>query len=86
MEIVAQKVTILQLQDNWYLVYCPKAYTGHITCRNLSNSEVFLKPGSNHFYVSPSCQLQLSKHLIILNVSLKLDTTIKHYKWETDKI
>ncbi len=59
MEIVAQKETVLQLQDNWYLVHRSKAYTGYITCHNLSNSEVFLKPGANHFYVSPSCCLHL---------------------------
>jgi hypothetical protein len=52
MEIGAQKKTILQLQDKWYLVHCHKAYNGHITCCNLSNSDVFLKSGANGFYVS----------------------------------
>jgi hypothetical protein len=75
MEITTQKETVLPLLDN-----------GHITCRNLSNSEVFLKPGPNRFYVSPSCQLQLADHLIISDISLKLDNVIKHYKWELDKI
>ncbi len=77
---------MLPLRDNWYLVHSPRQFTGHITCRNLSNSEVFLKPGANRFYISPSCQLQLADHLIISDVSLKLDNVIKHYEWELDKI
>jgi hypothetical protein len=86
MEIITQKETVLQLQDNWHLVHCPKAFTGHVICRNSSNSEVFLKPGANHFYISPSCCLQLRDHLIISDLSLKLDNTIKHYEWELDKL
>jgi hypothetical protein len=86
MEITTQKETVLPLRDNWYLVHSPRTFTGHITCRNLSNSEVFLKPGPNRFYISPSCRLQLADHLIISDVSLKLDNVIKHYEWELDKI
>jgi hypothetical protein len=86
MEITTQKETVLPLGDNWYLVHLPRQFTGHVTCRNLSNSKVFLKPGPNHFYVSPSCRLQLADHLIISDVSLKLDNIIKHYEWELDKI
>lgn len=59
MEIITQKETVLELQDNWYLVHCPKAFTGHVICWNSSNSEVFLKPGANHFYISPSCRYSL---------------------------
>jgi len=86
MEITTQKETVLPLRDNWYLVHSPRQFTGHVTCRNSSNSEVFLRPGPNRFYVSPSCRLQLADHLIISDVSLKLDNVIKHYEWELDKI
>jgi hypothetical protein len=86
MEITTQKETVLPLRDNWYLVHSPQQFTSHITCRNLSNSEVFLKPGPNCFYVSPSCQLQLANQLIISYISLKLDNVIKHYEWELYKI
>jgi hypothetical protein len=86
MVITTQKETVLPLRDNWYLVHSPQQFTGQITCHNLSNSEIFLKPGPNSFYVSPSCCLQLSNHLVISDVSLKLDNVIKHYKWELDKI
>jgi hypothetical protein len=86
MEIITQKETVLPLRDNWYLVHSPRQFTGHITCHNLSNFEIFLKPGLYCFYVSPSCRLQLSDHLIISVISLKLDNVMKHYKWELDKI
>ncbi len=45
-----------------------------------------MKPGPNRFYISPSCRLQLADHLIISDISLKLDNVIKHYEWELDKI
>ncbi len=45
-----------------------------------------MKPGPNCFYISLSCRLQLADHLIISDVSLKLDNVIKHYEWELDKI
>jgi hypothetical protein len=41
MQIVEQTETILQLQDNWYLVYSPSAFTSYIICLNNSNSEGF---------------------------------------------
>ncbi len=86
MEITTQKEMVVPLQDSWYLVHSPQQFTGHITCRSLSNSEIFLKLGPNWFYISPSCRLQLLDHLILSDISLKLDTAIKHYKGELDKI
>jgi hypothetical protein len=38
MKIVEQTITVLQLQDNWYLVYSPSAFTSYIICLNNSNS------------------------------------------------
>jgi hypothetical protein len=43
MQIVEQVETVLQLQDNWYQVYSPVAFTSYIICLNNSNSEVFMK-------------------------------------------
>jgi hypothetical protein len=37
MQIVEQTETVLQLQDNWYLVYSPAAFTSYIICLNNSN-------------------------------------------------
>jgi len=78
MDIEAQMETVLQLQDIWYQVHSPCQFTGHITCQNASNTRLFLKPRASHFYVSPSCCLQLWDHLIISNLS--------NYEWELDHI
>jgi hypothetical protein len=86
MQIVEQTKTILQLQDNWYLVYSPAAFTNYIICLNNSNSEVFVKTGPNRIYISPSCWMHLKDHVLISDFSLRLDSVIKHYEWALDEI
>jgi len=76
MRIVEQQETVLQLQDNWYLVYSPIAFTSYITCLNNSNSEVLLKTCPNRVYVSPSCRMRIKDHLLVSDFALRLDTTI----------
>jgi hypothetical protein len=55
MKIVEQTETVLQLQDNWYLVYSPSAFTSYIICLNNSNSEVLIKMGPSRIFILPSC-------------------------------
>jgi hypothetical protein len=86
MRIVEQTKTVLQLQDYWYLVYLPAAFTSYIICLNNSNSEVFVKIGPNRIYISPSCQMCLKDHVLISDFSLRLDSIIKHYEWDLDEI
>jgi hypothetical protein len=86
MKIVEQTETALQLQDNWYLVYSPLAFTSYIICLNNSNSEVFVKTGPNRIFISPSCQMHLKDHILISDFSLRLDSVIKHYEWDLDEI
>jgi hypothetical protein len=78
--------TVLQLQDNWYLVHSPISLTSHIDCLNASASEVFVRRGINRIHVSPSCRLHLTSHVLIANFAVTLDTVIKHYEWELDRI
>jgi hypothetical protein len=86
MRIVEQVETVLQLQDNWYLIYSPRAFTSYITCLNNSNSEVFLKTGPNRVFISPSCRMRLKDHLLVSDFSLRLGTLVKHYEWDLDEI
>jgi hypothetical protein len=86
MRIVGHTETVLQMQDNWYLVYSPVAFTSHIICLNNSNSEVFIKTGPNRIYISPSCRMRLKHHVLISDFSLRLDSMIKHYEWDLDEI
>jgi hypothetical protein len=78
--------TVLQLQDNWYLVHSPIALTSHIDCLNSTASEVFVCRGINQIHVSPSCRLHLTSHVFIANFAVTLDNVIKHYEWELDRI
>jgi hypothetical protein len=86
MRIVEQVETVLQLQDNWYLVYSPVAFTSYIICLNNSNSEVFMKTGPNRVYISPSCRMRLKDHMLVSDFSLRLGSIIKHYEWDLDEI
>ncbi len=86
MRIVEHTETVLQMQDNWYLVYSPVTFTGYVICLNNSNSEVFIKTGPNRIFVSPSCRMRLKHHVLISNFSLRLDSVIKHYEWDLDEI
>jgi hypothetical protein len=86
MRIVEHTETVLQMQDNWYLVYSPVAFTGYVICLNNSNSEVFNKTGPNRIFVSPSCRMRLKHHVLISDFSLRLDSVIKHYEWDLDEI
>jgi hypothetical protein len=86
MRIVKQVETVLQLQDNWYLVYSPSAFTSYIICLNNSNSEVFMKTGPNCIFISPSCRMLPKDHVFISDFSLHLDSVIKHYEWDLDEI
>jgi hypothetical protein len=86
MKIMEQSETVLQLQDNWYLVYSPSAFTGYIICLNNSNSEVFINTRPNRIFISPSCRMRLKAHVLISDFSLCLDSVIKHYEWDLDKI
>ncbi len=86
MDIMLQSETVLQLQDNWYLVHSPHQFTSYVSCLNASNIKVFIRPSANCIYVSPSCQLQLQEHVLISNFAVRLDAVIKHYKWDLDHI
>jgi hypothetical protein len=81
-KIAEQTETVLQLQDNWYLVYSPAAFTSYIICLKNSNSEVFVKTGPNQIFISPSCQMCFKDHILISDFSLWLDSVIKHNEWD----
>jgi len=86
MNIVPVAETVLQLQDNWYLIHSPQPLTSRIDCLNNTASEIFIRVGANRIFVSPSCRLHLSSHVLISNFAVQLDIIIKHYEWELDRI
>ncbi len=86
MDILPQAMTVLQLQDNWYLVHSPHQFISYVSCLNTSNSGVFIRPHVNCIFVSPSCCLQLLEHVLISDFAICLDAVINHYKWDLDHI
>ncbi len=86
MNIILIAETVLQLQDNWYLVHSPQPMTSHIDCLNSSLSEIFIQHGANRVHISPSCRLHLTSHVLISNFAVQLDTVIKHYEWKLGQI
>ncbi len=86
MDIIPEAETVLQLNDNWYIVHSPVPLTSRIDCLNSSVSEFFIKRGANRIHVSPSCHLHLTSHVLISNFAIQLDTIIKHYEWDLRRI
>jgi hypothetical protein len=51
MDIIPEAETVLQLNDNWYIVHSPVPLTSRIDCLNSSVSEIFVKRGANPIHV-----------------------------------
>ncbi len=86
MKIVPQTETVIQLQDNWYLVYSTRSFTSYINCLNTTSFEIFVRFGINQIYVSPSCRLHLQQHDLISDFFVQLDNIIKHYQWDLEQV
>ncbi len=54
MDIGPYVETMLQLQENCYLVYSPRSFTSCIACLNATNSVIFIHCGATRVFVSPS--------------------------------
>ena len=86
MDVVPLTETVLQLEDNWFLVYAVRSFTGYVTCRNHSSSEHHLKMGVNKIPLSPSCSLRLQNHVIFADSALKTSSHIKEFQWNLDDV
>ena len=75
-----------QLLNNWYLVYSPTSQTVPISCHNGTQSERHLSKGTSRMYVSPGCRAHLSSHLVISDISVKLETDLLHFEWRWDEV
>ena len=75
-----------QLAGNWFLAYSPAAQTVPISCRNGTSSELYVAKGINKFHLSAGCQAHLTEHLVMSDMSLKLDTDILHFEWRWNDV
>jgi hypothetical protein len=74
-----------QLPNNWFLAYSPKSLMAPVICHNGTNSEIHLKKGFNNFHLSPGCKTKLEHHVVVSDISLKLDGDMMHYEWTWDQ-
>ena len=75
-----------QLLNNWYLVYTPSSQTIPISCFNGTQSERHISKGTSQIYISPGCRAHLDSHLIISDISVKLETDLLHFEWRWDEV
>jgi hypothetical protein len=72
--------------NNWYLVYSRSVQSIPISCLNGTQTKKHLTKGTSRVYISPGCRAHLSTHLIISDISIKLDTDLLHFEWKWDSI
>jgi len=77
---------VYQLLNNWYLAYSVEAQTAPISCTNGTQSELHLSKGIVKFYLSPGCRMHLKQHLVISDISIKLDSDLLHFEWRWDDV
>ncbi len=75
-----------QLLNNWYLVYTPNSQTIPISCFKIMQSKRHISKVTSRVYISPGCRAHLDSHLIISDISIKLDTDFIHFEWRWNEI
>lgn len=75
-----------QLLNNWYLVFSTTPQTAPISCYNGTQSEKHISKGTNRIYISPGCRAHLASHLIISDISVKLESDLLHFEWKWDDV
>ena len=74
MDVVPVSKWILQLRNNWFLIYSTTACTAYVSCLNSTSSEYHLKQGVNRVPLSPICQLKLKDHVLFADTALRVES------------
>jgi hypothetical protein len=82
MQVQPHQEFILQLQNNWHLIWSPRAITAPVTCLNGSETDLHLRSGVNKQHLDETCKATLSDHVIIADTDHQLDGQIKHFEWQ----
>ena len=84
MDVVPVSERILQLRDNWFLIYATSAFTAYVSCLNSTSSEFHLKMGVNRIPLSPTCQLKLKDHVLFADTALRVESQIREFAWNLE--
>jgi hypothetical protein len=82
LELVPYAESVLQLKNNWFLVYSPTMFTAYMKCLNETTDAKAVQVGVQQFYVDPSCQLELKNHSLTSELSMKLDVEVTYFPWK----
>ena len=82
LELVPYQEAVIQLRNNWFLIYSPTMFTAYVICLNSSSSAIPIKVGVNQVFISPSCKLELKNHTMTSDLSMKLDSEITYFQWQ----
>ena len=81
MNVVPLSEQVIQLSDNWFVIFAVEPLTAPIRCRNDSTNDVHLHAGINRLHLSPSCYAVLQEHAIFADSALS-DNSIKSFEWK----
>jgi hypothetical protein len=84
MQLQPYQEVVIQLADNWYLMWIAQAFTIPIKCHNGSESDLHLRSGINKIHLDASCKATLDDHVIFADADHHLDGAIKHFEWHWD--
>lgn len=81
LELVPYAESVLQLKNNWFLIYSPIMFTAYMKCLNDSTEAKPVQVGVQQHFVDPSCSLELRNHTLTSEFSMKLDAEITYFPW-----
>ena len=84
MDMVPVSERILQLRDNWFLIYTTSAFTAYVSCLNSTSSEFYLKMGVYWVPLSPFCQLKLKDYVLFADTALCVESQIPELAWNLE--
>ena len=78
MDVVPVSERILQLRDNWFLIYATSTFTAYVSCLNSTSSEFHLKMGVNRI------PLKLKDHVLFSDTALCVESQIREFAWNLE--
>jgi hypothetical protein len=82
LELVPYQEAVLQLRNNWFLIYSPIMFTSYMTCLNETTDAKPIQIGVQQLFVDPSCRVDLKNHSLTSEISMKLDAEITYFPWK----
>ena len=86
MDLIPFSKNVLQLADNWFLIYSISTFTAYVNCFNHTFAEHHLSIGVNKIHLSPTCNVKLTDHILFSDSSLRVESKIKQFAWNLDDV